>query len=212
MKTLLLYIALLSILTQCGQKQSGKNFIVKNYYNNGEIKDSLTFNAGTLKDGKCFYYDDHGNLDSIVTFLNGKRNGLKSKYFGEYGIHTYNYKNDSLIEERNYDTLNNLTYVAPLNVKKLPKTYFRLLSNRTFLTQKNTDTIELINLDLPPFNRGITILGATFRDLKKANTYEIRATADSKFTKSIDILIKIFEKYNEQQIPTRIDTLRISLK
>ena len=187
--------------------------MIKSYYDNGKLKDSITLNADSLKNGKCFYFDNEGDLDSTVTFLNGKHNGLKSKFFGEYGVYTYNYINDTLVEERNYDTLNRLVYVAPLDVKGLPKTTYTLLSTSTSIDKIKGDTILLINPGLPSFNRGLNITGATFRNLKEENTFEIRTTKQIDSSKNVIILINIYDRLiSEAQIPTRVDTLVIPVK
>jgi len=206
-------LAFLFIFLQCRQQPSDKGIVIKSYYDNGKLKDSITLNTDSLKNGKCFYFDDEGDLDSTVTFLNGKRNGLKSKFFGEYGVYTYNYINDTLFEERNYDTLNRLIYIAPLDVNNLPKTTYKLLSNSASVDKIKGDTISLITPGLPSFNRGLNIIGATFRNLKEENTYEIRTTKQIDSSKNVFILVKIYDRWiGEDQIPTRIDTLIIPVK
>lgn len=187
--------------------------MIKNYYDNGKLKDSINLNADSLKNGKSFYFDNEGDLDSTITFLNGKRSGLKSKFFGINGVYTYKYINDTLVEERNYDTLNKLIYIAPLNVKSLPKTAFSLLSNLAYLDKMKGDTILLLTPGLPAFNRGLNIIGATFRNLKEENLYEIRTTKQIDSLRKVIILVKIYQRWtNETQAPTRIDTLIIPVK
>ena len=213
MRYCLTLIAILCFFTQCKDNQSDKNIIVENYYTNGKKKDSITLNADKQKNGKCFYYDNDGGLDSTVTFKNGRRNGLKNKYFGEYGVYTYNFFNDSLIEERIYDTLNRLMYIAPLDVKSLPKTTFRLFSKRLYFDQDKGDTILIINSKLPPFNRGISVSGALFRDLKEQNSYVLTTSKHYDSLKQIIIKIKIFENnIIDYQVPTRVDSLIIPVK
>lgn len=187
--------------------------MLKSYYDDGKLKDSITLNADSLKNGKCFYFDNAGNLDSTVTFLNGKHNGLKSKFFGENGVYTYDYVNDTLIEEKDYDSLKRIIYIAPLDVNNLPKTTYSLLSHSTSIDKIKGDTISIINPGLPSFNREFNITGATLRDLKAANTYEIRTTKQINYLKKVFILVQIYERWiGEAQIPTRIDTLIIPVK
>lgn len=181
------------------------------YYANGNRKDSINLNKSGTKEGKCFYFGEDGSLDSTVTFKNDKRNGLTSKFYGEYGTYTYEYKEDQLIEQKNYDTSNMLIYKSPLDITSLPKTTYRLKSNRTYFDQDLGDTIFFINPKLPPFNRGIEIRGAYF--LSKANEYNVKAIRVSKRSnalKNIMIKINIYNSIGDSlTIPDRIDSLII---
>ncbi len=165
-----------------------------------------------VKNGECFYFDEDGNIDSSVTFLNGKLDGVRKLYHLSYGTYTYEYKNGLLSKYKFYDTLDILRYESPLNLKSIAKTTYKFKSNRNYFDQDKIDTITIINDGLPYYNRGISIIGALFSRYNE-ESYIIKTSKHFKDLKEIKIKVEIFQHLGDStEIPILFDSISIPAK
>ncbi|MBL0145409.1 MAG: hypothetical protein IPP48_06280 [Chitinophagaceae bacterium] len=213
MRQFLSYSFIYFFLTSCTQpKQDEKNIIVKTFYSTARIKEILSLNKDSLKDGICFYFNEDGYLDSSVEYKTGKLDGIKNKYYPDYGIYSYEYKNDTLICHKMYDTLNELKYQTPLDIKSIGKTEFYFKSNRNYFDQDKVDTITIINSGLPYYNRGISITGAIISRITDRE-YSIRTSKHFDDLKEIKIQVFIKQHLGDTtEVPFIFDTFSIPVK
>ena len=213
MRQFLGYSFLYFCLTSCNQpKQENKNIIVTTFYSTARVKEILTLNKDSVKDGISFYFDEDGFMDSSVEYKNGKLNGIKNKYYADYGIYSYEYKNDTLICHKVYDTLNELKYQTPLDIKNIGKTKFYFKSNRNYFDQDTGDTITIINSRLPNYNRGISFTGAIISRIND-NEYGIRTSKHYDDLKEIKLKVSIFQHLGDTtEVAMIFDTLSIPAK
>lgn len=191
-----------------------QNPVIETVYQDGR-KDSVSYNEKMLKHGRSSYYSKSGTLDSTVFYRNGKRHGLTTVYGQAGDIITYEFVNDEFVKQKEYDSAGTLIYEQPLDVSSLPKTTYRLKSNRPYFDQELGDTIVFINSKLPEFNYGFEVSGALLDRLKAHNVRAIRVTKKSSSLKEILIKIEIFSRIDGSsrlQVPDRVDTLLIPVK
>ena len=200
-------------MSSCTQpKQGTKNIIVKTFYSTARVKEIISLDKDSVKDGISFYFDEYGYIDSSVEYKSGKLNGVKNKYYPDYGIYSYEYKNDTLIFHRVYDTLNELKYQTPLDIKSIGKTKYYLKSNRNYFDQDKRDTITIVNSGLPNYNRGFSFTGAIFSRIND-NVYSIRTLKHYDDLKEIKIKVLIFQHLGDTtEVPIIFDSLSIPIK
>ncbi len=149
------FITLVNIVAQ-----KGTNTIITCYYKNGKIEKSISVNKKGLKNGESFYYAESGDLDSSSFFSNGKLNGLTKIYYSNNDIFYFEYKNGLLISHKIYDSVHNLKYESPLDIKSIKKTVYRFTSGRDYFDNTKTDTL-IIDKNIPIMNSYVYFPGAT---------------------------------------------------
>ncbi|MBN8835644.1 MAG: hypothetical protein J0I09_00140 [Sphingobacteriia bacterium] len=200
-------------LTSCTQPNNdNKNIIIKTFYSTARVKEIISLNNDSLKDGISFYFNKGGYIDSSVEYKNGKLNGVKNKYYADYGIYSYEYKDDRLIYYKVYDTLNKLKYQTPLDIKSIGKTKYYFKSNRNYFDQDKVDTITIINSGLPSYNRSILFSNAIISPIND-NEYQIRAPERNSNLKEIKLKVSIFQHLGDTtEAPIIFDTLLIPVR
>lgn len=200
-------------MSSCTQtKQEDKNIIVKSFYSTARVKEILSLNKDSIKNGISFHFNEDGYLDSSVEYKNGKLNGIKNKYYPDYGIYSYEYRNDTLIYHKVYDTLGELKYQTPLDLAKIGKTTYYLRSKRNYIDMGKGDTITIINNGLPYYNRGVSFTGVLFSRINE-NEYGLRTLNLGDPLKEIKIRISIFQHLGDTtEVPIVFDSLAIPVK
>ena len=213
MRLLFAYSFLYFLLTSCNHpKSEDKNIVLRTFYSTARVKQIISLNKDSVKDGISFYFDEDGYIDSSVEYKNGKLNGIKNKYYKDYGIYSYEYKNDILIYHKVFDTLNVLKYQTPLDVKNIGKTKFNFKSNRNYFDQDKSDTITIINNGLPNYNRGISFTGAIISRIDD-NSYKISTSKHYDNLKEIKLKVSIYQHLGDTtEVPIIFDTLTIPAK
>jgi antitoxin component YwqK of YwqJK toxin-antitoxin module len=107
-----------------------------------------------------------GNLDSRITFKNGKLNGSKKTYYSKDDIFYFDYRNNKLISHKIFDSAYHLKYQSPLNLKKNHQTKYHFVSGRDYYSKGKIDTIT-IDKDIPYMNEYVYFPGATVRSIGK---------------------------------------------
>jgi hypothetical protein len=218
MRTSTIYFLIICCLFSCNQppivKETG-NTIVKNLYPNGIIKEIISLNKDSVRNGESFYFDENGKMDSSVTFLNGKYNGIKNKYFSEYGIYEYDYINDTAVSKKIYDTLGVLVSIEPLDISKFPPLIAVLSNNKNYVVRNETDTLLLQNdYDIPAFNTAITSIGATFKRLKSNGNDLVFTTSRCSKMGSVTIMFSLYSNIDDEKNNNslRRDTVSFPIK
>ena len=153
----------------------------------------ISYNIDGLKDSVSEYYDEDGYLDSSINYINGKINGIKL-YYEDGGTFENLYKNDSLISKNWYDSSDVLKYSLPVNITNVSHTTIKFSSGRNYFDPNKTDTLELFNKGLPPFNRSITVSkGISLKHLSGDSSYLITCSDKFKNLKEIKIVIGIVQ-------------------
>jgi hypothetical protein len=193
MKRLTFFFLIFLFGTSCNQsKKDNCNFVVTQFYPTGKIQNILSLNNDSIKNGECFYFSEHGFLDSSVTFSNGILQGVKRIYY-DNGTYTYRYKNGNLISHCEYDSLNNLLYKTPIDVNEIGKTKITFFSGRNYFNQDKCDSITVTNEGLPLYNKRISVTGAILGPLQDSS-FTIRALKHhNDFTR---IVLKVFARQN----------------
>ena len=150
-----------------------KDSLTRIYYSNGQVKEKVESYQVGLKDGEFIFYGSDGNVDSSITFKNGKLTGLKKIYYSVDDIFYFNFHNNKLRNHKIYDSANHLKYESPLDIKHIPKTTFQFASGREYYKRNNTDTL-LINQDVPYLNQNVYFPGATVKSIGR-NSWEIKS-------------------------------------
>ena len=158
--TVLLFFLSVSVCAQ-----TGDTMLIK-YYENGNIKEKISINQKGLKNGESFYYSEEGILDSSASYKNGKLDGLTIVYYAEDDIFHFNYRNNSLISHKIYDSNHKLKYESPLSLKSIPKTTLHFTSGRKYYDHTKVDTL-IVNKDVPFMNLNIYFPGATVMSIDK---------------------------------------------
>ena len=192
-------------------KPVNKNFITKKLYSSGKIQAILSLNSDSLKNGESFYLDENGYLDSSVEYINGKRNGFLNKYY-DIGIYSYEFRNDTLIKERYYDSLNQLLVETPIDIKKVGRTKIKFTGNHNYFDPTKVDTLEIFNEGLPPGNRSLSVIGAIIEHIND-NTFTIRTSKEFKDLKEVILKISIRQNLGDTtEVPVPFETISIPLK
>ena len=147
--------------------QTGDSIIIK-YHGNGNIKQKISINQQRFKNGESLYYSEGGTLDSSVSFRKGKLYGLTKVYYSQDDIFHFNYRNDSLISHKIYDSTHNLKYESPLSLESIPNTTFHFTSGRNYFDPTKVDTLT-VNTDIPFMNQHIYFPGATVIPINKSS-------------------------------------------
>ena len=112
--------------------------------------------------------------DDQVLSNSEKINGSYTREFTRHGLTYFDKTDDKKIMERKVYSENKLIYKFPINKSTLSKTDLKLLSGNMFLKAGVTDTIQLINDDLPIMNRNVYVKGAAISRTSDS-TYLIKA-------------------------------------
>ncbi|MBS0646470.1 MAG: hypothetical protein JSR97_07755 [Verrucomicrobia bacterium] len=173
MKSLLLFIFIF-YLTSCNETVKPNHKVVdshnykKTYYSSGQLKELISLNSESIKEGLTTFYDSTGRIDSTENYLDGKLNGIKTFYGLDRKIE-YHFENDTLYSLHLFDTLENLKYQSPINTSLLEKPFFKLKSGNNYLVENKVDTIEIITKGIPYYNRLIGFYGATYKRISDSS-------------------------------------------
>jgi hypothetical protein len=214
MRTSTISFLIICCLFSCNQtiivKETG-NTLIKNLYPNGIIKEIISLNSHDIKNGESFYFDEKGKMDSSVTFLNGKRNGIKNKYFSADGIYQSQYINDTIVCKKIYDSLGVLAYVDPLDVNQFAPIEAKLSNGKNYVVYNESDTLLLLNdSNIPALNTGIETIGATLNRLKSNENNIVFTTAHCKKMSEVNIIYSLYSQIGGPII--RRDTISFSEK
>jgi antitoxin component YwqK of YwqJK toxin-antitoxin module len=103
-------IALLITLFFACSSFAQSDILIKNYYENGEVKEVLSFNDKNQLDGTCFSYTPDGLQISIASYKDGVKHG-EWKIWRENGALAYEmyYENGEKVGTwKQYDEAGNL--------------------------------------------------------------------------------------------------------
>ena len=144
-----------------------------------------------------------------------KNDSLYTKtYEGLQGTFKDVYLHDSLISHNLYDSLGVLKYKTPIDLTKIGKTKIKFVSGRIYFDWTKIDTLEVINENLPFYNRGIHINGSQLIFLKE-NFYKIKASTKTRTTpKQLTLYIDLYQ-HLEDSIkfpPLTFDSITILVK
>ena len=212
MRQLLASILIILFLTNCKQKKIQEHHIQTKFYSTARVKEILVLNYQNVKDGKCFYFDENGYLDSTVEYSNGIVEGYKNKYYEKYGRYSYEYKNGIQVKERFYDTLDVLRYETPLDMRGISKTEIYINSNKNYIDRNHGDTVRIINKGLPSYNRELLIDEGSIQRLDQ-DTYIIKPNKDHPKRGEFNLIISVRQNLSdstEKSIP--FDTTIIKVK
>ena len=161
------------------------------YHDKGKGKEKTIAKPYGFKNGESLFYADDGKLDSSVSLKNGKLNGLTKVYYSDDDIFYFEYKNDSLVSHRIYDSTHKLKYESPLNLNPIPKTTFHFSSGRNYYDTSKSDTLR-INQDVPYMNQWVYFPGATVIPIDKYS-WEVKAWKPQPKTKSGKMVVDIYD-------------------
>ena len=170
MKTIL---TLLTILIWTTAYSQTKDSSASNYYPSGQVKERGELNKSGFKNGEFIYYAANGNIDSSITFKNGKLNGLKKIYYSQDDIFYFDYHNNKLVDHKIYDSAGNLKYHSPLKKRNIPKTKYYFKSSRNYYDHNKLDTL-IISEEVPYMNQNVYFPGATVKAVGKYS-WEIKS-------------------------------------
>lgn len=148
-------------------------------YSLGNTKEEYKYVDGVLASIK--YLEENEAIDSIELYHNGKLSStIRYSYLEDGTINADNYKGNSLMAHLVYDSFMNLLYETPLLIPKITHTTYRFRSGRTYFDQNKIDTIEIINEDFPPYNKGYIIRGASLIPINHLGVFAITNYQKSK--------------------------------
>ncbi|MDI3319850.1 toxin-antitoxin system YwqK family antitoxin [Pinibacter soli] len=162
MKIILTLIASIVIVAAFSQT---KDRLVETFYPDGTLKERGYTNTEGLKNGVFMYYAEDGFLDSSITFKNGKLNGPKNVYSVNHAMFTSEFFNGRLVSQTVFDSLNNITFKYPLQLKDKPKTTYHFASGRNYYEKGTADTLTISN-GVPYGNQFVNFPGARVRPIK----------------------------------------------
>ena len=199
--------------TSCNNsKKADCNFIKTEFYSTGKIRDILSLDSHGVKNGLSFYFNGYGFLDSSLTFSNGILEGLKKIYY-DNETDVFEYKNGNLIKRFIYDSLNNLKYETPLDIKKIGITHVAFSNHRNYFDTSKVDTFTITTEGLPLYNRGMTVSGATIQHGKNDSTFTIKINNHFKVSKQIKLWITVRQNIDDStEVSTIIDSTLIPIK
>jgi hypothetical protein len=168
------------------------------YYSTGKVKFQGKFTEEGLKNGEFIYYASDGSVDSSITFKKGKLDGLKKIYFSDNDIFYFDYKNNKLLSHKIYDSINQVKYISPIDIKRIPKTTFQFASGRDFYDHNKTDTLT-VNQVVPYMNQNVYFPGATVRAIGRYS-WEIKSWSPQPNSSKGKMVIDI-SQFNITEIP-----------
>jgi hypothetical protein len=207
-------ILLLSCNSSDNKKQQKKSVVTFKFlkYSSGNIKEKYGYENGVLN--SINYLEDNGTIDSIGTYHYGKLSSkIKYSYYEDGTLNADTYKENKLIVHMVFDSLINLLYQTPLDIPKVTHTTYKFRSGRTYFDPTKIDTIEIINNDIPPYNKAYTILGANLVPVNHLGVFAITNYQKKKAPDSLIIWISVSENISlEKPIRKTIDSIIIPIK
>lgn len=214
-----LIFTIVSLLLSCNStdnkkigKQSGATYKLLKY-SSGNIKEKHKYENGFLS--SIIYLDEDGFTDSIKKYQNGKLSSLiRYSYYQDGIIHTDTYKDTALVMHMVFDSVMNLLYQTPLTLPKVIHTTYKFRSGRTYFDKNKIDTIEIINNDIPPFNKGYVFNGVNSIRVNSFGVFMIQKFYQKKKTPdSLKILLTACQDISaKNQIRVKIDSIIIPVK
>ena len=207
-------------LTSCNETVKPNNKVVvdshiykKTYYSSGHLKELISLNSDSIKDGRTTFYDSTERIDSTENYLKGKLNGIKTIYGLDRKIE-YHFENDTLYSLYLFDTLGNLKYQSPIDQNLLEKPFIKFKSGRDYLLLNKLDTLEIITKGMPPYNRVLTFSKGSNSTRLNDSTYSVFTTNKMrKQNKIITIVISYVDDIeDENEKPNIFDTVFIATK
>jgi len=181
-------------------------------YPSGNIKEKYEYENGDLN--SINYLEDNGTIDSIGTYQYGKLFSIiKYTYYDDGTLNANTYKENKLILHMVFDSLSNLLYQTPVDIPKVTHTTYKFRSGRNYFDQTKTDTIEIINNDIPPYNKAYTILGASLTPLNHLGVFAINNYQKKKASNHLKIYLSVSQNISLQKpIRQTIDSIFIPVK
>jgi hypothetical protein len=161
------------------------------------------------------YFNNDGNIDSLRLYQLGIFSStIKYTYYDDGTINANTYKDNKVIVHLIFDSLMNLLYETPLDIPKVSHTTYKFRSGRTYFDPNKIDTIEIINDDIPPYNKGYTILGASLTSINNLGVFTIRRLHQKKRTPdSLKLWLIAYQDISiDKPIGLKIDSLIIPVK
>ena len=210
MKHFLFYISFgLTLSANCQTTKVDTLKIRTSYHHNKTIKAKLSYNLKGEKEGKSYYYNRAGNLDSTITFRNNKRNGL-TQIFYDGLTRNCEYSNDSLLSEKTYDSDNNLMFLAPLTPEFIGEIQIEFLSGKTYFDHFQEDTFRIIG-NIPIMNRIVSISGAMMTRVD-SYSYAVRISKSNPDLHDIVITISAYGNLIESDKPVVTKIIKVPVK
>ena len=102
-KIALVIISILVLGGLASGKETPKDGIIKEFYENGQLQDERNFKDG-MQEGISKTYFESGQIDSEVMYKNNLKEGLGKFYYESGKLKSEaNYKDGKLIDRKDYD-------------------------------------------------------------------------------------------------------------
>lgn len=217
-RRLLTFLTLIFILLSCNsfdnKKPQKKSLVTYKFlkYPSGNNKEKYEFENGVLN--SITYFEDNGTIDSVATYKFGKLSSvIKYTYYDDGTLNADTYKENKLLVHMVFDSLINLLYQTPVDLPKVTHTTYKFRSGRNYFDQTKTDTIEIINNDIPPYNKGYTISGASLTPLNHLGVFAITNYQKKKAPNHLKIYLSVSQNISLQKpIRQTIDSIFIPVK
>ncbi len=182
-------------------------------YPSGATKEKHEFRDGVLT--TISYLDEDGYIDSSKKFDQGKVfSFIRYIYREDKTVEINVYINDRLISTLISDSLQHLLYESPFYIPKIIHTTYKFRSGRTYFDHNKVDTIEIINNDIPPFNKGYIFNGVNSIRVNSFGVFKIQKFYQKKKTPdSLKIWLTVCQDISiKNQIRVKIDSIMIPVK
>jgi len=198
--------------TEINQKGSDTIIHKKAYYSTGQLKELISLNRDSVKDGLTTFYDSLGKIDSTENYQNGILNGIKTFYGLDRKIEYY-FITGALYSLKVFDTLGNLKYQSPVDPTLVKKPYVKLQSGRSYLPKDALDTIVIITKGIPPYNRVIGFMGATQTKISDSSFSIVSSSKMLRKYKFMTIIISYTNDIEDELAkPVFVDSAFIPIK